>query len=67
MVAMKALSLFEKIIPPPSYIMMESVGVDISDTSLKYIKFSSSGHVAAKNKLQAGGELEIHEGVLKRG
>ncbi len=64
---MKALSLFEKIIPPPSYIMMESVGVDISDTSLKYIKFSSSGHVAAKNKLQAWGELDIPEGVLKRG
>jgi type IV pilus assembly protein PilM len=67
MEAMNALSLFEKIIPPPSYMMMESVGVDISDTSLKYIKFSSSGHVAAKNKLQLYGELDIPEGVLKRG
>jgi type IV pilus assembly protein PilM len=64
---MNVLSLFEKILPPPSYIMMESVGVDISDTSLKYVKFSSSGHVATKNKLQAWGELDIPEGVLKRG
>lgn len=64
---MNTRSLFEKIIPPPSYIMMESVGVDISDTSLKYVQFSCSGHVAPKNKLQAWGELDIPEGVLNRG
>ena len=64
---MNARSLFEKILPPPSYLLMESVGVDISDTSLKYIKFSQGGHVADKHKLQAWGELDIPEGVLKRG
>lgn len=66
-VLMNARSLFEKLIPPPSYLLMESMGVDISDTSLKYIKFSQSGHMAAKHTLQAWGELEIPEGVLKRG
>ncbi|MES2749551.1 MAG: pilus assembly protein PilM [Patescibacteria group bacterium] len=60
-------SLFEHILPPPAYLLMESIGVDISDTSLKYIKFSESGHLVAKHKLQAWGELDIPEGVLKRG
>ena len=47
--------------------MMESIGVDVSDTSLKYIKFSGRGQVSAKNKLEMWGELDIPDGVLKRG
>ncbi len=64
---MSVLSLFEKILPAPTYLMMPSTGVDISDTSLKYIRFAPTARHAVKRQLEAWGEVDIPEGVLKRG
>ncbi len=64
---MSVLSRFEKIIPPPTYMMMPSTGVDISDTSLKYIRFTPTTHHASKRQLELWGEVVIADGVLNRG
>ncbi len=64
---MSALSLFGNIIPPPRYMTLPSVGVDISDTSLKYIEFKPSNTSGIKHALSTWGEIEIPIGVLQRG
>jgi len=64
---MSIFSFFERFIPPPEYMLMPSIGVDISDTSLKYIEFGSSTHNGIQNKLTAWGEITIPNGVLERG
>lgn len=47
--------------------MMPSIGVDISDTSLKYIQFAPTIHHGTKRQLKQWGELDIPVGVLNRG
>lgn len=64
---MSVLSTFERLIPPPAYMMMPSTGVDISDTSLKYIRFASGVKKVGKRELELWGEIDIADGVLKRG
>lgn len=64
---MSVLLSLEKIIPPPSFLMMPSTGVDISDTSLKYIRFAPTAKPGAKRQLEAWGEIDIPDGVLSRG
>lgn len=46
---------------------MPTVGVDISDTSLKYIQFTHDIHGRKNLVLKHWGDLDIPEGVLKRG
>lgn len=64
---MSVLSTFGKVIPPPSYITMPSIGIDISDTSLKYIQFARDKHTGVSLELKHWGDITIPEGVLKRG
>ena len=64
---MSVLQSLTKIIPPPTYMMMPSMGVDISDTSLKYIKFAPTIHHGTKRHLEQWGELDIPDGALNRG
>jgi type IV pilus assembly protein PilM len=62
---MSILQTLERAFPPPTYLLMPSVGVDISDTSLKYIQFGNIRD--RKQTLQLWGELDIPNGVLQRG
>ncbi len=64
---MSVLQSLTKIIPPPTYMMMPSTGVDISDTSLKYIRFAPTVHHGTKRHLELWGELDIPDGALNRG
>ena len=64
---MSIFTIFEKFIPPPEYLLMPSLGVDISDTSLKYIEFGSSTKTGIQEKLISWGEITIPVGVLERG
>lgn len=64
---MKALSFLEKIFPAPTFLIMPSVGVDISDTSLKYIKFKPTAKYNGARKIENWGELNIPDEVLNRG
>jgi len=64
---MKVLQTLGKIIPPPSYIQLPCVGVDVSDTSLKYIQFKSDSRSGTSLKVQYWGDIDIEEGALSRG
>lgn len=64
---MSVLQTIGKFIPPPSYIQLPSAGVDISDSSLKYIKFRPDRKSGQKLELEFWGDIDIPEGVVKRG
>lgn len=64
---MSVLRSFTKLIPPPRYLMIPSVGVDISDTSLKYIQFQPDSHSGTELELSYWGDIDIPESVLHRG
>lgn len=64
---MSVLSVLGKVIPPPSYLTMPSVGVDISDTSLKYVQFGRDRRSGISLELLHWGDIDIDDGVLHRG
>ncbi len=67
LLVMSFLSILEKVLPTPTYMMMPATGVDISDTSLKYIRFAPVVRASNKRQLTAWGEIDIPIGVLNRG
>lgn len=46
---------------------MPSIGLDVSDTSLKYIEFTPNPHNSEMRNLSRWGDIDIPAGVLKRG
>ena len=63
------MSLFtavHRVLPVPNYLRLPSVGVDISDSSLKYIQFTPdySDHALT---LKQWGDIDIPEGTVARG
>lgn len=64
---MSVLASVGKFLPPPSYIMMPSIGVDISDTSLKYIQFVRDKQSGTTLELKHWGDVDIPDGALYRG
>lgn len=61
------LSALSRIFPPPSYLTMPSIGVDVSDTSLKYVSFHPNSREGADKKLKMWGDIPIPNGVVQRG
>lgn len=53
-----------RLFPPPQFIALPSVGVDVSDTSLKYIRFERAKHELS---LHSWGDLPIPDGVITQG
>ncbi len=66
-IGMSVFSVLTKILPPPSFMTMPSVGVDISDTSMKYVSFVPSLRQNRDKVLSQWGDIEIPNGVLERG
>lgn len=64
---MSLLSRAAAIFPPPRYMQMPSVGVDISDSSLKYVFFEPSTHENQRFELVHSGSIDITEGAVERG
>lgn len=64
---MSVLQTVRSILPPPSYMRLLSAGIDISDTSLKYIQFVPDRHSGRTLQLKTWGDIDIAEGVLDRG
>lgn len=64
---MSFFSTLSYLLPPPQYITLPSAGVDISDTSLKYIVFSPNSHVRGSLTLDAWGDIDIPSDTLSRG
>ncbi len=58
-------SLLARYLPPPQFLSMPSLGVDISDTSLKYVQFGDEKR--GMRPLKMWGEIDIPTGVLDRG
>ncbi len=56
-----------KVLPPPTYITLPSVGVDISDTSMKYVSFVPSMRKSTARVLSDWGDINIPDNVLQRG
>jgi len=56
-----------RILPPPTYLTMPCVGVDISDTSLKYISFQPTTLSKEEKKLKLWGDITIPNGAVQRG
>ena len=61
------LTALSRILPPPSYITMPAVGVDISDASLKYVSFEPSTRKDKERVLKDWGDITIPSGVVDRG
>lgn len=64
---MNVLQVLSNFIPPPSYITLPSVGVDISDTSLKYVSFVPTMRHNRTHVLSKWGDLTIPANSLDRG
>ncbi len=64
---MSVLSLVQRVFPPPSLMSFPCVGVDISDTSLKYVQFVREHTYSTDLTLKVWGDIEIPVGVVERG
>jgi len=64
---MSVLTSLQSLLPPPSYMRLLSAGVDISDTSLKYVQFLPDERSGRSLKMKQWGDIDIPEGVLDRG
>ncbi len=64
---MSVLLTLQHVFPPPRYISFSSVGVDISDTSLKYIQLERKHSHDVDLTLKYWGDIDIPEGSLERG
>jgi type IV pilus assembly protein PilM len=60
-------SVLSEIVPPPSYITLPSVGVDISDTSMKYVCFEPTLKHHRARQLKSWGDIDIPANSLERG
>lgn len=64
---MSVLSFVKNVFPPPRYITLPNVGIDVSDNSLKYVQFERKHAHDKRLELKCYGDLNIPSGVLERG
>lgn len=64
---MSVLSYLSYVAPTPSFLSLPGFGVDISDTSLKYIQLIPTSRRHARYRIGQWGEVEIPSGVLQQG
>ncbi|MBX9906719.1 pilus assembly protein PilM [Patescibacteria group bacterium] len=61
---MSILKAFSRVFPPPRFMTLPNVGVDISDASLKYVQFRGAGH---RLTLESWGDMPIVAETVARG
>jgi type IV pilus assembly protein PilM len=64
---MFALPNIARFIAPPAFITLPSAGVDISDTSIKYVVFSDPHNHNKELFLKSWGEIDLPENTFSRG
>ena len=64
---MSVLNAVTTVIPPPQFLQMTTLGVDISDTSLKYVLLHPDRTSGRQLELRQWGDIDIPPGVLERG
>ncbi len=62
-----SVSALLRVFPVPGYLKMPSLGVDISDTSLKYIGFLPGPRLGKEQCVGDWGDIDIPAGTLERG
>lgn len=63
---MSVLSFAQRVFPTPEIMSFPCVGVDISDTSLKYIQFERP-HAYSSLSIRHWGNIDIPSGIVERG
>ena len=64
---MGLLTTLTRVLPPPRYITLPAMGIDISDTSLKYVQFERV-HAGDPNlALAQWGDIPVPHGIVERG
>lgn len=61
------MSVLSRLIPTPTYLTLPSIGVDISDTSLKYVAFKPTTRTKKMRKITQWGDISIPGGIVERG
>lgn len=61
------LSALLRVLPPPTYLTLPCAGVDISDTSLKYIAFAPAHLHQRERTIKYYGDIDIPSGVVDSG
>lgn len=64
---MSVLSSIERVFPPPHIMSFPCVGVDISDTSLKYVQFEREHAHDRFLTLKHWGDVNMPNGIVERG
>lgn len=65
---MRLVEIVNRWLPPPAFMQMDGLGVDISESSIKYIGFKRDRYGSnPKLKLTDWGEVPVGEGVISRG
>lgn len=64
---MNALSYISHLLPPPQYIALPSAGVDISDTSIKYVQFKKRNRYSKELSLHKWGDIGLEDTIFKQG
>ncbi len=64
---MSLLQSFARMVPPPTFMQLPSVGVDVSDTSLKYMQFVPHYGRTVTYSITGWGDIDIPIGALDRG
>lgn len=61
------LSALSRVLPPPTYLTLPATGVDISDTSLKFMTFKPTVHADVERKIHQFGDIDIPAGAVTSG
>ncbi len=61
------LGVLAKVLPPPEALRLSGVGIDISESSIKYVSLKSSGIGSDKLSLSHYGEIELPPNLISRG
>lgn len=64
---MSVLETIDKWLPPPRSLRVSGIGIDISESSVKYIGFKASYKRAERLSLTHHGEIDLAPGVISRG
>lgn len=64
---MNVLKTLGRVLPPPTFMQLPSAGVDVSDTSLKYVQFMPDNWSGTNLELKYWGDIDIPDGALHRG
>ena len=61
------MSVLSRVLPPPIFLTMPCVGVDVSDTSLKYVSLKPNVRPGVDRVIKQWGDISIPSGTVQRG